>query len=266
MIYCVWYPSGGFGHFVNSVLNTYGKNFVRPSNSITFSTDGNSHGVEYVAPKYFKNQQTYQYNFDKEKNYSIVIDNGINDEGTGFAKFFPGATIIKLCYSDFTWPVVALTMIKKAMRSDIDREIPVDSDKWSGDQDWCKREKYFLFLRDNNLRSAWRPDKEFTSILIEDLMLYESMHNHIVSAGVELDPCQNIHVQWLNANQKYFDPILVADQYVNRDIDYQITDLWTQAVIYYQIWCKYGVEVPHNQFANFFESQEQFRNWIKAYQ
>ena len=28
---CVWYPAGGFGHFVNSILTLYGDGFVRPA-------------------------------------------------------------------------------------------------------------------------------------------------------------------------------------------------------------------------------------------
>ena len=32
MIYCVWYPSGGFGHFINAVISLYGVDFKRPKN------------------------------------------------------------------------------------------------------------------------------------------------------------------------------------------------------------------------------------------
>ena len=32
MIYCVWYPSGGFGHFINAVLTLYSKDFEVPHN------------------------------------------------------------------------------------------------------------------------------------------------------------------------------------------------------------------------------------------
>jgi hypothetical protein len=29
MIFCVWYPTGGFGHFINGILHTFRENFVR---------------------------------------------------------------------------------------------------------------------------------------------------------------------------------------------------------------------------------------------
>jgi hypothetical protein len=36
-----------------------------------------------------------------------------------------------------------------------------------------------------------------------------------------------------------------------------ITDIWTQAVVYYYIWLEFGIEVPHNDFANFFTNTDQ---------
>ena len=87
MIYCIWYPSGGFGHFINAVLSLYGTNFARPRvNTVEFNNDGNSHAVELIAPKYLKNLNNYSFNFLPNYNYSVLIDNGINDEGTKFLK------------------------------------------------------------------------------------------------------------------------------------------------------------------------------------
>ena len=37
----------------------------------------------------------------------------------------------------------------------------------------------------------------------------------------------------------------------------QITDLWDQAVIYYYFWIWFGIEVPHNDFANWIDSTDQ---------
>jgi len=48
MIYCVWYPSGGFGHFINGILTLHGKGFKRPTNKIEFSTTGDSH--KFIMP------------------------------------------------------------------------------------------------------------------------------------------------------------------------------------------------------------------------
>jgi hypothetical protein len=41
-----------------------------------------------------------------------------------------------------------------------------------------------------------------------------------------------------------------------------ITDIWTQAVVYYYIWLKYNIEIPHNDFADFFTNTDQIQNII----
>ena len=101
MIYCIWYPSGGFGHFVNSILTMYGENFARPHNQkIKFGSNGHAHDIKLVAPTYFHDPETYNFNFDNSVNYSVLIDNGMANEGLRFKSFFPDAHIIKMCYLD----------------------------------------------------------------------------------------------------------------------------------------------------------------------
>lgn len=264
MIYCVWYPSGGFGHFVNSLLNLYGDNFARPKRSLSLSPNGNSHNLDYVAPPYYKNPAKYSYKFNPELNYSVIVDNGITNEDTAFTQHFPGAEIIKLCYSDQTWPVIVHTMIHKAMKSNFDCEIALDPDVWAVSEPWARREQYFLYLRDHYLRHAWKPSAIAHNLFVEDLMSYDSTCTALNRIGVKLSDFSELHQQWLVANQPYFDPVRIAKQFVNSEYDQPITDVWTQAVVYYQIWCQHGIEVPHNEFENFFESQKQYRTWLES--
>lgn len=259
MIYCVWYPSGGFGHYISAILNKYGQGFVRPSGSLTLSENGNSHSIELVAPKYFKDPDSYNYNFDPELNYSVLIDNGIDNQGTRFQSFFPEAKIIKMCYDDFTWPVVANTMIVKAMNQHIDSELCVDAGLWHCNEPWAQREKYFLFLRDHAFRQAWKPDSQSKPVMINDLMDYHQLKQ---SLGVELDDFETFYQDWWEANQQYFNPIIVAEKILQGQFE-PVNDVWTQAVVYYQIWCKYEVEVPHNDYSNWFESYEQIVTMLK---
>jgi hypothetical protein len=73
MIYCVWYPSGGFGHFINAVLTLHGENFARPKKQqYSFSSSGDSHQLELAAPKFFKNPNNYSFDFDSTLNYSVL--------------------------------------------------------------------------------------------------------------------------------------------------------------------------------------------------
>lgn len=251
-IYCVWYPSGGFGHYINAILSLYGNGFARPKKIPTFSREGNSHSLDLIAPAYYKEPEKYNFEFDPELNYSVLIDNGINNEGQRFQNFFPNSTVIKMCYSDFSWPVIAKTMIVKAMNQNFDSELKVDSDAWQEVSPWAQREKYFLFLRDHGLRHAWKPDKKLTTIMVEDLLDYNVLRDCI---GVDLADFEDFWTQWYNANKLYFSPVLTAQRILQGQFE-PVTDIWAQAVVYYQIWCKYGIEVPHNDYSNWFESYE----------
>lgn len=250
----MWYPSGGFGHYINAILSLYGRNFARPQKSPEFSKNGNSHSLDLVMPAYVHEPNTYDFNFDLDLalKYSVIIDNGINNEDTKFRQFFPDAKIIKLCYSDFSWPVVAHTMIVKAMNRTINLELPIDSQSWNCDESWVRREKYFLFLRDHKLRHSWKPDLISTSVMIEELLDYEMLRKRI---GIDLDDFESFWKQWYQFNKQYFQPVLTAKKILQGDFE-STDDVWTQAVVYYQIWCKYGVEVPHNDYSNWFESYD----------
>ena len=264
MIYCVWYPSGGFGHFVNAILSLHGENFARPNNALTFSNTGDSHSLELAAPKYSKDQD-YTFNFLPETNYSVLVDNGINNEGTTFLKTFPAAKVIKMCYTDYSWPVVASTMINKAMKSSVDEQL--DFSSWDTSASWAQREKYFLFLRDHNLRSSWRADNS-VSVDIETLLNYKNFKSALLSTGVSLTSFRSLWEPWLENNFKYFLPILTAQDIIkniknNDSVDLTtITDIWAQAVVYYYIWLEFGIEVPHNDFENFFTNTTQIHNWL----
>jgi hypothetical protein len=73
--------------------------------------------------------------------------------------------------------------------------------------------------------------------------------------NIEIDDFELFWQQWKCANQQYFDPVLTAQKILNEDFEL-VTDIWTQAVVYYQIWCRYGIEVPHNEYSNWFTSRD----------
>jgi hypothetical protein len=268
MIYCVWYPSGGFGHFINGILTLHGKDFKRPSQNLTFSSTGDSHNLDLIAPRYSKNTDNYHYNFNSNYNYSVLIDLGIDSTRRDFMQSFPGATVIKMCYTDVSWPVVAKTMIHKAMRSSIESELVVDPTLWSSTESWTQREKYFLFLRDHHFRRAWQTESNINCILIDSLINYSKLKSALEQSGPELTEFSEVWNQWYISNEQYFLPIIKAKQVINNinsqeNIDLtDITDIWTQAVIYYFIWLEFGQEVPHNDFENFFTDVDEIRTWL----
>ena len=255
MIYCVWYPSGGFGHFINAVLTIHGENFVRPTNKLAFSQNGDSHSLNLVVPKYLHECWPGGIEFCNDKNYCVLIDNGIDNESDLFKSKFPDSKVIKICYSDYSWPVVARTMIDKAMKSSIKLQLPTD--RWDTDESWARREKYFLYLRDHPLRYAWRPSDDYT-IYIDNLYSgYEDFFKTLNSI-VETEYCSKIWLEWRDANTKYINPVITASDILSlvasgtfQDLTH-ITDIWEQAVVYYYIWLKYNFEVPHNDHSNWF--------------
>jgi hypothetical protein len=267
MIYCIWYPSGGFGHFINAVLTVHGHNFVRPSvTEFTFSQTGDSHALPLAVPKYTNDADNYTFEFDQDLNYSVLIDNGINNEEKKFFSVFPDRKIIKMCYSDFSWPVIARTMIEKAMASTMENELPLT--EWNHQQSWAIREKYFLYLRDHDLRHRWKPEENFVCVMLEDLLNYNTLQEKIESGDIVLESFDNLWSGWYSNNLKYFQPIITAQQIIqqiqkseSRSLT-SIDDIWTQAVIYYYIWLTFELEIPHNDYKDFFNSTDEIIRYI----
>jgi hypothetical protein len=271
-ILCIWYPSGGFGHFINGVVTLYGQDFVRPNNSnLEFSANGNSHALELVAPKYFHDPEKYDFVFDSKKTYSVLIDNGINNESKKFRTIIPQSKILKICYSDYSWPILARTMIEKAMATDFDQQVSVDLNAWPDCSQWVTREKYFLFLRDHPLRSAWRHDLDCDNLDVEDLLNYQRFYNKLTNFNFKLNEFESVWNHWYECNKIYIEPILIAHkilQQITQDthVDLSsITDVWTQSIVYYFIWLKYNFEIPHNDYSNWFTNTKDLAIMLKKH-
>lgn len=269
MIYCVWYPGGGFGHFVNAVITLYGQGFKRPNDTdFEFSDNGSSHKLDLVLPKYLHDPATYQHtvSLDPNLNYSVLIDNSMHNEGEKFKNFFPGARVIKICYSDFTWPVVAKTMIVKT--SDIGFEQAVNTEHgWNTNEDWAVREKYFLYLRDHHCRKMWKPNKDLI-LEVSDLFEYQTLQNKLSSFGISTNDFESFWNNWFDRNRQYIEPVLLAKQLlesIEKDINCPIDtdDIWTQSIVYFLIWVRYHFEIPHNDHADFFRSTSEIIQLLK---
>lgn len=273
MIYCIWYPSGGFGHFVNAIISSYGKNFAKADNvDLKFSPNGDSHQYALAAPKYknFYNPDDYQFDFDSNKNYTVLVDNGIQNQTDNFKNAFPQANIIKICYSDHSWPIVARTMIEKAMAVNFDSEVILNEGCWPVEDQWAYREKYFLFLRDHTLRHAWKPDDTTINLQVDQLLEYPQFY-HKIQTLFEIDPFEDDWTAWRVANKQYIDPVSIANDVIKSIVNQQslpldtITDVWTQSVIYYYIWLQYNFEVPHNDYSEWFTNTSEIVIMLKHY-
>jgi hypothetical protein len=262
MIYCVWYPSGGFGHFVNAILSLYGKNFVRPVNQIaTFSQTGDLHSLEPVPPIYFDERVYPEFTFDLLKNYSVLIDNGINNNGKNFLNTFPSSKIIKLCYDDISWPIVANTSIIKAKRSSLEKELPLD-ESWPTQESWAIREKYSLYLKEHYLRNLWTTDDQTYNLDVFTLVSYHELKDFF-NNFVELTDFKEFHNQWLQHNYKYFFPVIESLKIIDAVTSGQhmdvthVSSIWDQAVVNYFLNLKFDIEIPVNDFSDWFKNTKQ---------
>ena len=127
---------------------------------------------------------------------------------------------------------------------------------------------YFLFLRDHTLRTAWHPEVGVDCVVVNSLLNYSKLKHTIERTGIELSEFKSLWNNWYTHNEIYFMPIIIAEQVLDKikhkesfDLIH-ITDVWTQAVIYYYIWTEFGKEVPHNDFENFFSNVDQITQWL----
>jgi hypothetical protein len=225
-----------------------------------------------VLPTYKRlcKDEYYLPETDPDLNYTVLIDNGINDESMDFAERFTGARIIKICYDDYSWPVIAHTHIVKAMQSDLSTEIKPEEHLWPDSQSWIQREKNFLYLKDHVLRKKWRTDACTMTLNLDLLKSYEQLKACIVSFGIEVEDFSTTWEQWWEKNKTYFDSATQAQHVIDslaqeRTLDLtHITDTWTQSVIYYYIWLVFQREVPHNDFSDFFSDSKQIHTWLQT--
>lgn len=270
MIYCVWYPSGGYGSFVTAIIDRFGKNFARPDAvEYEFSDNGNSHAANKTITPYRRIPLHYKVDIkDTTNHHCVAIDPGIdNKDNLKFLDQFPSARVIKITYDKYSWPVIAKTMIIKAMKSTLDQQLALEN-HWPSSEPWAVREKYFLYLVDNQLQNQWLKDNQFDCIDIAQIWEYKNFVNALQSADIELEDFRDTHQQWQQSNQVYFEPIIRSQQIVQQirmqqhaDLS-DITDLWAQAVVNYYIRIEFGVTVPANTYANWFENTSEILNLL----
>ena len=144
----------------------------------------------------------------------------------------------------------------------------MDADSWASAEPWAQREKYFLFLRDHALRKAWHAEPVIDCIFVNEMLNYNRLKYTIERTGIELSEFKGLWKEWYANNEQYFIPVTIAEQVLKKIEDQKsfdlthITDIWTQAIIYYFIWTKFDKEVPHNDFENFFTNTDQITQWL----
>ena len=248
MIYCVWYPSGGFGHFVNAVLELYGENFKcrDDSKQLNFDATGTSHQYIPTMPKYMWSQGYYDHKFDDNMNYSVLIDNGMRNPDVKWKEFFPGAKIIKICYNDCSWPLIMQTYAIKAMKkSTVDHYQLAAGD----------RQNYLDLLINSKIRHYYKPDPDCLTLELSDLFEYTAFKNKLESFGIVLSDFEKLWHEWYNANSVYLLPLqqakqIVADVKSSNLRKVTIENPLTQAITLFYLSLEYPDRVLPDKFFN----------------
>jgi hypothetical protein len=271
-IVSIQYPSGGFGHTIHVILSLFGKNFAHNSLDHKFGMAGNSHQFPELLPKMFEvsdyNVENFRVmldNVEDNKNVTILIDSGISNDTVDFKKIIHPYCSIRVCYDDWSWPLLAKMFYTRCMSSVLSKNcqlidfIKPDHDNWPSNEstDWAVREKYFLYLKDHAFRHYWRPVTDCVSLPIEQILNYKSLHTTL-NQWFDVTGFEDFYKKWYSVNEEhfnfYFDCKKIIGQIESRQlVDLSnINDLFSQAVINYYIWLKYNFEVPHNTYANWF--------------
>lgn len=267
-IVSVQYPSGGFGHFMHVILSTHCKKFNGKKINYKFGPGGDSHNYPVGLPKYHKlstfNKTTYQQCLNNiTSEYStVLIDSGIDNDSNEFQQIIIPNISIRVCYNDWTWPLLARMFYTRCMSAvngteqNINQWIFPLSTEWEcHDAAWAKREKFFLYLRDHEFRYSWRENHSTLNIPIDYILDYSLLKTSLEQFFV-LDDFDILYQHWYQTNYKHFkfflDAKFVWDNLHNRVDLSHITDLFTQSLVYYYIWLKYNIETPHNDYHEWF--------------
>jgi hypothetical protein len=101
------------------------------------------------------------------------------------------------------------------------------------------------------------------------MLTYVSMTRVLLKANIRTNEFNDLWNRWYAANYLYIRPIVSAQEII-KDIKQgnnkslaEITDVWEQAVIYYFLWVEFNQEVPHNDYADFFNETDTIKAWLR---
>lgn len=266
----IQYPSGGFGHFLHVVLNRFCPGFSNIDKNYKFGPGGDSHDYPCLLPKYYTkdsfNVAVYQKIIETLSNdyVTFLIDCGLNDDSDSWKQFVRVDNLIRICYNDRSWPLLAKMFYTRCM-SAVDQKkyriedfILPEETLWPGRPDWAIREKFFLYLRDHQFRKYWRPTADAHNIEITTLFDYDLLRTEI--AEWNPNAFDGFYKNWFEKNREHFDFYFHANQIstaIKKNIPMDIRstkDIFTQATVYYFLWLDYEFAVPHNEHANWFNN------------
>lgn len=272
-ILSIQYPSGGFGHFINIVISKFGTNFFASDQNTKFGVGGHSHSFQLALPKYFNIDNYDQAELDQKLasipshlHCTLLVDSGIDNDSQEYTKIID-STRLRITYDDWSWPLLAKMFYTRCMAAvlghttSVSDFIKVDA-RWTSSESWAVREKYFLYLRDHHFRQSWREHASCEFNLAIDKILNYDLLLPELGKITPISDFKNFYNEWYDTNNQHFAFYHQARQIVqnigqiNQSLS-DVVDVFTQACVYYYIWLQFRIEVPHNDYSNWFENTNQ---------
>jgi hypothetical protein len=287
----VQYPSGSFGHFTHLILSNYGKDFNSVDSDDKFANDfksGSSHFTTSTIEKYYDKEkyavyaatsleQDYRRITKNGKSATVIVDSGITDDTNNYMAIFPGATYVRVCYDDYSWPFSAKSFYTRCMSEVLEHETSIgqfiqpDAGAWDNTEPWAVREKYFLYLKEHQFRHDWQPVDGVINIDVRDYMSYDTLYPALSKVG-PLDDFKilydkfyvnnAVHISWYVRCVDVFNSI---KNHENIDLVDLQNDLFSQATINYFIQIHYGFEIPAYDYRDWFKSTGEIFDMFKLH-
>jgi hypothetical protein len=263
------YPSGGFGFYVARLINQHINGVIKTPDSLEFDALGTSHLLEtatitigpvnrptwelHVYPEYQNQYKLGQYPV-------IPACPGINFGSGNLNKQFPNITTIY--YNDDTWPLVFYNCIYKAKQGDIVLDVSFNSNAFGSTDNWALRENYTLMLASSELRNQWSINSNnlslsisVTEIIKNPKAVIKNIAKHYGLKVNSFDGLGDLHNKFLKSNPQinlHFS-IIHAVENLNllQDLGF-VNSIYWQAVFNFYIQQKYQIEIPVNDYANWF--------------
>lgn len=279
----IQYPPGGFGFYIARLINSFVTNVVQTPDQFEFDRVGSSHLLPLVAGdiEYQRSRDLYdpdpQYWPAIQAGQFVVIPHcpGMADDSLNRAlTTFPRARILRVVYHDSAWPLVFQNCIIKAKLGTLENDVAFDHERYGSDADWAVRENYTLVLQGHDFRHLWKP---YQAHNVYNLDVYTLLTNPAAAlefiaeiVGGQVHDIQDLpqrHQQFLSLNQNTADHLEIYSLATTLPpaIDLtHITDIYQQAVFNFYVQTEFKIEIPVNDYANWFQNTDQVRDLVRT--
>lgn len=280
-IIAISYPPGGFGHFVYHVLTHYFNETVKVADpSFTFAASGDAHASRKYAPIWNPRDSYKPYistQVNQHDRIVVLCDHGWNHSSVqDIWRDFPSAHVVRMVIDEDAEPVIYHTYINKTGQT-FDHAQQVAQHWPEANEAWAQRENFTLWYRSRPFVFAPVMHPRATNLAISQLLMSPAESFLALSRDLGLtvsDPNGLVSFcrKWLTSQQQYCNIFLMwrkiinaLDNDINLDLG-SIQDLHDQGYINYRVERRYNIEIPVNDYRDWFANTDELREMIQQQQ